>query len=291
MLIGPSTIVTLDDNATITGLNYNSIGVGQHITARGLYSLPASKVVTLDATGSTSTNTGSVRIQPAQLFGSLVSAATGSLVLDLSTINNWPVGIYNFAGNGTSAAQDPVPASFVVATAALTTTAAPADPLWIDGYTTAFGAAPPDFNASLINAEPSVPAILMVTWTSAGTTTPFASLTSTGLTIDLANTSFSSGVIRVGSESLDLTTLPVTSIVPAATPAPTPGLPDVYLPQFAVGAPLAAAGINVYSVFATFAGQLPTAITAASPALQLVANGTYNRSSNLFTASSIDVVL
>ena len=83
VLVGPGTIVTAEDNATLTGLNYNSIAVGQHIIARGIYSLPASKVTTIDATGS-STNTGSVRLQSTELFGPLVSSASGSAELDLA---------------------------------------------------------------------------------------------------------------------------------------------------------------------------------------------------------------
>ena len=58
LLVGPSTIVSAEDSTTMTNLNYNSISVGQHVIARGIYSLPASGVTTLDATGSSSTNTG-----------------------------------------------------------------------------------------------------------------------------------------------------------------------------------------------------------------------------------------
>ena len=47
-----------------------------------------------------STNTGSVRLQSTELWGSLVSSAAGSLVLNLQTIDDWPVSDYNFAGNG-----------------------------------------------------------------------------------------------------------------------------------------------------------------------------------------------
>ncbi len=36
VLLGPGTIVTADDNTTLKGLNYRSIGVGQHISARGI---------------------------------------------------------------------------------------------------------------------------------------------------------------------------------------------------------------------------------------------------------------
>jgi hypothetical protein len=306
VLLGPGTIVTAEDNTTLTGLNYNSVSVGQHIIARGIcyaatgcpYALPASGFTTLDATGTSSTNTGSVRIQSTELWGSYISSASGSLLLNLQTIENWPVSSYDFTGNGPGATT---PASFAVATGSLAvpTGALAGDPLWINGFVTPFGTAPPDFNAFAINNEVSVPARLQVDWTSAGTTAPFATLTSTGLTIDLSNANYSAGVIRIGSESIDLKSLAATpQIVPVtAPPTGTPGgagaagLPAVFLPQFAIGSLTAAdtTGISVFNTFATFATTLSTSV-AATPALHFVATGMYNRGSNTFTASRIDVV-
>jgi sulfur transfer complex TusBCD TusB component (DsrH family) len=290
VLVGPGTAVTAEDNTTLTGLTYNSISVGQHIIARGIYSLPASKVVTLDATGSSNTNTGSVRLMRTELDGTLVSAAPGSLVLNLQTIENWPVSNYNFTGNGAAAVT---PASYAVDTGSLTLPAlAAAEPLWIDGISAPFGSAPPDFTASSVNTEPSVPARLQVDWKPAGTTTPFSTLTSTALAIDLADPNFSAGAIRIGSESIGLTAANNPTIVPQAAPPATPGLPSVFLPQFAIGRLSAAntIGIAVYNTFATFVTQLPKSLVAATPALHFVATGLYERSSNTFTASRIDVV-
>jgi hypothetical protein len=294
VLLGPATLVTADDNTTLTGLDYNSVSVGQHIIVRGLYTLPASGVHTVDATA-TAAGKGSVRLISTQLWGSLVSSAPGSAIVNLQTINNWPVSNYNFTGNGAAAA--PVaPASFAVATGSLAIPAgvAAGDPVWIDGVTTPFGSAPPDFNAFSINPELSVPARLQVDWTSAGTTAPFASLTNTGLTIDLSNPNYSVGAIRIGSESIDLKTLAAGTplIVPQAPPAAT-ALPPVFLPAFAIGNLTATAGttaVSVYNTFPTFVTQLPSAIVAATPALHFVATGVYNRGSNTFTASRIDVV-
>ncbi|MGC1520452.1 MAG: hypothetical protein WA803_02835 [Steroidobacteraceae bacterium] len=290
VLLGPSTIVTADDNPALTGLNYNSVSVGQHIIARGIYELPASGVTTLDATGNSSTNTGSVRLISTQMYGPLVSSASGSLTMTLQTIDNWPVSNYDFAGNGTV-----TPASYVVDTGTLTLPAGDTagSPLWIDGVTAPFGSAPPDFKAFAINPELSVPAHLQVDWSSAGTVAPFATLTSTGLTIDLANPSLSAAVIRIGSESIALSSLAATpQIVPQAAPAPPAGLPAVFQPVFAIGnlSGADATTITVTNTFATFATQLPTAIVAATPAHHFVAAGVYNRGSNTFTASSIDVV-
>jgi hypothetical protein len=292
VIVGPSTIVTAEDNTTLTGLNYNSIAVGQHIIARGIYELPASGVVTLDATGNSSTNTGSVRLQSTDLWGSLVSTAAQGLVLDLQTIENWPVSDYNFTGNGAAAVA---PASFAVNTGSVAIPAGTVagNPLWITGITTPFGSAPPDFDAFTINTELSVPAYLQADWPS-GTIAPFATATDAGLTINLGNANLKTAVIRIGSESIDLTAPATVTplIVPQAPPAATAGLPPVFLPLFAIGGLTAAntTTIAVYNTFATFVTQLPTAIVAATPALHFVATGLYNRGNNTFTASRIDLV-
>jgi hypothetical protein len=49
-------------------------------------------------------------------------------------------------------------------------------------------------------------------------------------------------------------------------------------------------GIQVFSAFGTFASGL-TAALAATPAQILEAHGTYDRATNTFSASSVDVVL
>ncbi|MEA3107373.1 MAG: hypothetical protein QOI88_1978 [Gammaproteobacteria bacterium] len=300
VLLGTATIVTADDT-TLTGLNYNSVAVGQHIAARGICTVcTLTSPVTIDATGSSSTNTGSVRLLSTSLWGTLVSSGAGSLTLNLQTISDWPASDFAFAGNGTSAAADPVAAAFVVNTGALTnpvTTAA--DPVWIDGLVAPFGSAPPDFDATAIASEASVPASLQVHWTSTGTKTPFSVLSSTGLSIDLTNTSIASAVIRVGPESIALASLPAVTVVPQAGIASSAGLPALFTPRFSFGDPtgIAAAGcvtacpgIKVFSAFGTFATDL-TAALATTSALQLEARGTYNRATNTFSASSVDVVL
>jgi hypothetical protein len=221
VLVGPGTIVTRDDATSFAGLDYKSISVGQHISARGTYpsgAVPPSGVTTIDATGISSTNTGSVRIQSTQAWGSVVSTAADSVVLNLQTLNDWPANIFNFAGTGATTAQNASAANYVVNTTGLAVPAGTVagDPLWIDGVISPFGAAPPDFEASAVNDEASVqvvggstappvvggipvwcgqgnsycvPASLQVYW-AGGTATPFATLTDTGATPPLARQLF-----------------------------------------------------------------------------------------------------
>jgi hypothetical protein len=306
VILGSSTVVTADDNNALTNLNYNSIAVGQHIIARGIYDnndTPACDLP-LDATGSGAEDTGSVRLISTDLAGSILSSSAGGVSLNLQTINDWPVSDYDFAGNGTSATTTPTAANFSVNTAGLAvpdTTVG--DPFFVSGVFTPFGTAPPEFHAFAINAQTSVAATLHVIW-DAGTTAPFSTLTATGASIDLTNPKLSSAVIRLGSQSIDLVALGASpQIVAAVAPAPVKAtasgtgsieqtLPPVVLPEFSYGDPLAVApaGIYVYSVFGTFGTNLTTALKTAS-ALHLVAKGTYNQATNTFNANSVDVVL
>jgi hypothetical protein len=297
VLVGPATLVTADGVASLGPLNYNSIAVGQHITARGLFSQASNGAITLDSTGASATDTGSVRVQSTELFGTVISTSAGSLDLNLLAIGNWPASVYNFAGNGVSAAQDPTPANFLVNTGSLTLpTFATGDPAWVDGFVSPFGSAPPDFLAQSVSADLSVPATLVVSWTGTGTTAPFATLSPTGLSIDLANAAFGSGQLRIGAQTVDITTLGASpTVVPAvATPDPTSGLP-LFSPVFSVGpGGITEAVVNpiqAFNGFASFVTQLNTTFAAPTPATQFIARGFFDRASNTFTASIIDVVL
>jgi hypothetical protein len=258
VLLSANTIVTAD-GTTLPGLDYNSVAVGQHIIARGICTGSANcgysgTTVTLDATGDSSTNTGSVRLISTDLWGSIVSTGSGSVNLALQTINNWPVSDYNFSGNGASAATTPVAADFPVntGTIALPVTT-PGDPLWINGLFAPFGSAPPAFTASAVNSEASVqmagqaagstmsltnptpgscaqgnfdciPATMHAQWQYNGSTTPFSPLTYTGMTLDLSNPALLSAVIRIGPEIIDMKSLPasppISPIYPNGPPPP-----------------------------------------------------------------------
>jgi hypothetical protein len=298
-------LVTADGTSTLPNLNYNSVSVGQHITARGLYSTGVNNVVMLDSTGNSSTNTGSVRLESTEMWGSLISSAAGGLVMNLQAINDWPVSNYDFAGNGASAAQDPVAASYAINTGTLAlpvgpdgvTPLAPGDPVWVDGFTSPFGTAPPDFLAQSVNAQQTVAATMIVSWTGTGTAAPFSTLTDSGISIDVANAAFGSGAIRIGAQSIDITTLsamPPLTIVPVAAVPASNGLP-LFAPRFSVG-PGAINGVTTnpvqsFNSFAAFVTQLDTTFAVPTPATKFTARGFYNSATNIFTASNIDVVL
>ncbi len=272
LLLGPNTTVTVDNSPAI--LNSDAISVGQNIIARGI--LPNANtvldpVMTLDATGNSSTDTGSVRILNTQLFGSLVSSASGSLVMNVQNIDYWPVSVFgDFAGNGTGAAPNPSPAAFTINTGSLALPAglAAGDSVWVNGIMNGFGSAPPDFNATAVNSQASVqvaggygttpapgnstapgnqmcgvgsqvctPASIRVTWPS-GTATPFTGLTSQGFSIDLSNPQLQTAVMRVGAQNTSLASLAANpEIVPYPQTEPITAL-STFAPQYSVGNPI-----------------------------------------------------
>lgn len=331
LLLGPNTTVTVDNSPSI--LKSNAVSVGQYISARGVLQ-PLTGIPTLDSTGNQSTDTGSVRILNSQVFGSLVSSASGSLVMNVQNINGWPASVFDFTGNGASAT--PTAAAFAVNTGALalpiTSAGVPVaagDPLWVNGILSAFGSAPPDFNATAVNSEASVqvaggygttpapgnsaapgnlvcgvgsqvctPASLQVSWPS-GTTTPFTGFSSDGFSIDLSNAQLQTAQILIGGETVDLTTLPDNPQIVPTTAAMT----STFSPQFTVGNPttssifptstvaIAPTAINCFAVFQSFVSKVNSTMNSANPALQLEARGVYNRTTNTFTATTVNLVL
>jgi hypothetical protein len=324
VLLGPGTIVTADNNSTLTPstLNSSSVSVGQHITARGVcVNNCIGPTVVLDATGTSSTNTGSVRLQNTEVWGTLVNSATGNLEINAQTINNYPIADFDFAGNGSGTEN---PAAFLIDTGSIPLPAGSAagDPLWVSGYTTPFGSAPPDFNAVAVNSETSVqiaggqvgggsstapgskgcgigsqvcdPAILEVTWNAANTT-PFSNLSNSGFSLNLADGS--SGVVRIGPELIDLSTLAQATLVVPTTLTVT----STFAPRFTVGDPktatitptvtTASTYLQSFSAFSDWVSKVNSTLTSAAPAVQMTASGIYDRASNTFTATSIDLVL
>jgi hypothetical protein len=324
VLLGAGTIVTADDNSTLTELNSDAIAVGQHITVRGNYSILADGTTQIDATSVSSTNTGSVRLQSTEVWGPLVSSAAGSLVMNVQTIHNLPVSDFTFTGNGASALN---PAAFTVETGALALPAGTAagDPVWADGYFSPFGSAPPDFTAVALNNELSVqtaggpvgggaptvpgiltcgigsqvcePASLQVVWDDPGTLAAFSSLSDAGFTVDLTSSHIYSAVIRIGPESIDLTSLPASpQVVPTTLP-----VTSTFAPQFTVGNPTsssttetvltATTTLRVYNTFAGFVAQYRATLDEDNLVRQLEVHGVYNRATNILTATSVNLVL
>jgi hypothetical protein len=199
----------------------------------------------------------------------------------------------------------------------------PGDPIWVSGYASPFGTAPPDYLSFALNNELSVqtaggplgggvpttpgngvcgvgsqvcdPAVLSVNWT-AGTTTPFTTFSDQSFSIDLANTAITTATLQIGSETLQLASLPANPvIVPTANPTT-----ETFAPRYSWGNPYTSAttatvssttSLGVSSSFSAFVTGVTGTLGSTDPAKQLTALGIYDRATNTFTATQIDLAL
>jgi hypothetical protein len=225
-----------------------------------------------------------VQMMPTSAVGTVVTSSAGSVTLDLSSLDGRLPTMFNFAGTGTTSAQDANPASYLVMLPAtlsgsgLNTT----QPVQVVGYVSAFGSAPPDFSAMTLVNYAQTPAVLAVHWASPGASAPFMTLSATQLVISQATLKSSAfDVIRVGPVTIDPSTLSSgLEFVPDATAA---------MPQFAIGHAKSHT-VNAYASFADLSAALATEFSGSVGAEQVLASGQYDSSTGVLSASGIIVV-
>ena len=276
--VGSSTLLT-EDGVVASGLTTQSISVGQLITVAGQatsqpYCLAGMK---LDATQ------GLVRLASTPLWGTLGSAAAGSLTLDLVTLGNTPASVFKFSGTGSAAANDAVATAYAIDTGTLNFSGTTAGTLFhVDGIVNPFGAAPPDFTSSAVSeVGTSTQQVMVVEWDSGGAAKPFTSASAAGLTVDLSNADLSTTVryISTGPVKTDLKTLPSSPKI-----------------VFASGVPLNLSinvndTISVFNSVPGFATLLASTLTGTNKVFRLMCVGTYSAVSNTFTASQVVINL
>jgi hypothetical protein len=274
--VGSSTPVS-EDGVGTSGISTQSISVGQRVNIAGQTTTDANNNVYIDAT-----TEGAVRLQPTPLWATLNSAAPGSMSLDVLAFNGLQPSVLNFAGTGSSAANNAVPAAYAVSTGTLDESATPAGTLLQTfGTVTPFGSAPPDFTAASVTLGSATPQTLVVEWVNGGAASPFSSASATGLVINLANAHLSTTnrYIATGPQKTDITTLPASpSIV------------------FASGVPLTLSigndvGVAVFNSTSSFATELAATLNGVNLVYRLVCVGQYSSSTNTFTATQVAVNL
>lgn len=278
--VSPTGTLVTEDGTPAAGLSTQSISVGSQIDAIGVNSTPNASTPTLDATG------GVVRLQSTPVWGTLNSGAAGSASLNVISMGNVDLAAsnFNFAGTGTASANDAAAASYAIDTSAASATAPSTGPdqsatpagtlLRVDGFPTPFGSAPPDFNATAVTPATSEPADLIVEWNSgSGTTAPFTSYDSTSLALNLGN-----------ATTAEVVSGPQTSQL-SGTPAITISGGN----QFAIGN--STNGISMFLTPSGFATDLTSTLNGSTSVYRVVAVGSYDSSSNTFTASRVDVSL
>jgi hypothetical protein len=277
--IGPDTKVIKGGAVPATLAAPGDISVGQSIEAFGSANPVSAAAMsgdwTLDATA------GRVRMNPTPIYGFVKSTSSDGLTLQLDSIAGRKVSAFDFAGTGTSAAQDADPANYEVATGLMSLPDFSAgEPTKLIGFPAPFGMAPPDFNARTAVDFPRLPAMLSLVWNPTGTTAPFSSQNPTGLVLDLGNEDIGRvHVLTVGPRILNLLTLPASpSIVP-----PDNG-PTAYLIVMRGES-------HAFHDFADFVAGLGTRLDGSVAMVSFTASGNYNGDTNVLSARTIVVIL
>jgi len=277
------TTVSVGSGTTVTeqgqsgSFTIADISVGQQIQASGTFGAAGSGTPTLDATA------GSVQLVPTTVSGTVTSTGTNLVTLDLQYIDRFAASNFNFAGTGTTTAQDATASAYTVAVPPALTSAGALTantPAQFTGFVAPFGAAPPDFNALSLTNYANTTAQLQLGWLS-GYAMPFSTLSSTELLISQTALQASNWhVIRIGFETIDPSTLTSgLQLVPDTTAAN----------QFFIIAHRSSWMLDSYSTFADFVTALTSDLTGTTEVEQLSARGPY--AAGVLSAYAIEVLL
>ncbi|MDE2138442.1 MAG: hypothetical protein KGJ68_13500 [Gammaproteobacteria bacterium] len=273
--VGSATAVT-EDGVVTSGLTTQAISVGQAIKVAGQGAPDTNGNLTLDATQ------GAIRLQPTPVWGTLNSAAPGSMSLNMLSLGGFEPAAFNFAGTGSSAANNAVPGGYLLDTGALDESATAAGTLVkAVGLVTPLGSAPPDFSTASVTLGSATPQTLVVEWGKGGTASPFSSASSAGLVVNLANANLEAAnhYIATGPQQVDLTSLPASPTIAFAAGVPI---------SLSVGNDVTISSFNTAAGFATALG---TTLNGTNLVYRLVCVGQYSSATNTFTATSVAVNL
>lgn len=247
------------------------ISVGQRITVLGTLDAPGTS---MDATA------GLARLLVTQLNG-IVNGVSGSTVaMTLARIDGRPIGLFNFAGTGTTVGNDANPSSYQVEAGALSLAGITnGTPLKVRGFVQPFGAATAtdDFNAITLIDVTNAPATLIVGWPLLQAT-PFNSYTVSGMVVNLNGAGLLHDIFRGGVDTPLLT-----------TDTPTVNAADPVSGLFVIGIN---GTVQVYTQLSAYQAALQADLLAGRKARGFVASGgPYVDATKTLTAGAMAAVL
>jgi hypothetical protein len=268
---GPGTAIILPAQAGAQANSVEQVSVGSVIDAFGTATEGSGGNVSLDVTA------GRVRLENTVASGLVTVQGTTSLTVGLSTLGGRSVAPFVFTGTGSTAAQ------YEATTSGLDlSNSTPGAPVELTGLTALYGAAPPDFIATLLLDYTTINAELVLDWGSGGTEMPFAAMATGGL--ELLNTGIVPGLrhqIAVGAYAVDLTTLGSD-----VTIEPSTSTTLVYSIVHA-----STATVENFNTFAAFATQLQSELNGTTVVTLITADGIYTPAGAILTATSVTVDL
>jgi len=278
--VAGTTAVTEDGQSG--SFSAQDISVGQRLQLFGTFGTDSSGNRTLDA------SSGSARLMLTPLWGQLISSASGVVTVKLQSLAGSDPSMFNFAGTGSSAANDATASAYQVSVPA--TLPVPSltagSPIPFLGFVRPFGSAPPDFSAAIPVEFLTTKALALLAWASPGVSTPFdAPLSATHVLITQSTLeSAQAHVIRIGPEQLDPATVSTgLSFVPSTTGPMTFAIAHI--------APDGSHGVDSFTSFADFVAALAGDLTGMTAVRAIAAEGTYDKTSGVLTVNRMLVAL
>jgi hypothetical protein len=286
MLFARQVAVTVGSGTTVTEdgqmgpFTIQDISVGQHLQLSGKIGQDSSGNPTLDATA------GSARLMMTTLSGTVTGLAADLVTLNLQSLDGQMPARFNFAGTGTSTANDATAAAYgvgVPSALAVGPALSVGAPARFTGFVAPFGQAPPDFNASTLLSYAQTRALLDLKWPPSGSTAPFATLTSMELLITQAMLlTTPTHYIRIAVESFDPTTLAT-----GLELIPDPAAASLWLSITHIKSQTS----ENFSAFADFTAALKTDLNGTSAVVQIAADGPYDSTSGTMSIDQMAVLI
>jgi hypothetical protein len=277
--VGPNTQITEFGESTTDSTGIAQISIGSLVYAFGTAGTTGA---TLDASA------GRVRVGQTTASGLVVTAEGSSattLSLNLAQLGGRSAAAFDFAGTGSTTANDATATAYIVNTGtADLTNASVGEPVQVTGYPAPFGSASStgDFlQQSAFLDYTTINAVLVLDWT--GTSAPFASLTTSLIQLDAKNAGIGTRhTIQVGAQSFNIIGIGTDpTIIPSSSSSNT---------VFTIGHSVSGSYEN-FNTFSSFVTQLQAELAGSVIATGITAFGQYTSSSYQFSASSITVFL
>jgi hypothetical protein len=290
--MGPNTLVTAFGQTTAEFFTPQQVSIGAVIDAFGTASNTSSGQASFDASA------GRIRVDLTTVSGLVTAVSTGALELNLGILAGRSISGFDFVGAGAAPTQ-----YSIAATALDLTNTSVGAPVVFSGFTSAFGAAPPNFTATapavvvdpatgtlessstetVPLADPTViPAQMVIDW-SGGTAAPFITFDTSAIDLDVHNGSFGQRHnIQIGPQLIDVTGLSADPLISPNTSSSAQ--------LFSIGHAMSST-VESFNTYAAFITQLQTELNGTVLATALTASGSYTSSSFAFSATSIALLL
>ena len=176
--IGPDTVVV--EAGRMGSFTTADISVGQHVDVSGVATRGSDHALNFDASN------GQASLKVTELWGTVTTRQTGTLTVNLRSLDGLPATAFDFSGTGGAPANDASATTYILDTGTLDLSAIAMNGFTgARGFVTAFGSAPPDFSAETLISLPAVQAQLNIHFDHGGSATAFLNLTATSTSLQL----------------------------------------------------------------------------------------------------------